>query len=87
MRHVPLAAVKDKLSQYAAAAAGGDEIVVTRHGKPYVRLVALSDDEAVRRQQRTDAALRLRAVGDEVLRRHGPIGVEEIVGWINEDRR
>ena len=87
MHHVPLAAVKDKLSHYAAAAAGGDEIVVTRHGKPYVRLVALADDEAALRQQRIDAALRLRAIGDEVLKRHGPIAVDEIVGWINEDRR
>jgi prevent-host-death family protein len=87
MRHVPLAAVKDNLSQYAAAAAGGDEIVVTRHGKPYVRLVALADDEAKRRRRGAEAAQKLYEIGQEVLRRHGPTPIETIVTMINEDRK
>ncbi len=87
MRQVPLATVKDKLSEYAAAAAAGDEIVVTRHGRPYVRLIALADDEAERRRRGAEAARKLAELGDEVLRRHGPTSIDEIVGWINEDRR
>ena len=87
MRQVPLATVKDKLSEYAAAAAAGDEIVVTRHGRPYVRLVALADDRAERRRLGAEAAQKLYDIGQEVLRRHGPTLIETIVAMINEDRK
>ena len=87
MRQVPLGTVKDKLSEYAAAAAAGDEIVVTRHGRPYVRLVALADDEAERRRRGAEAAQALYELGQQVLQRHGPTPIETIVAMIHEDRK
>ena len=55
MRKVPLAVAKDKLSEYAAAAAGGEEIIITRHGRPYAKLVAI--DEVTQRQRQRDSLI------------------------------
>ena len=55
MREVSLAVAKDKFSEYAAAAAGGEEIVITRHGRPYAKLVAL--DEVAHRQREREALM------------------------------
>ena len=40
MRTVSVAEAKAKLSEVLEAAASGEDIVITRHGKPYVRLVS-----------------------------------------------
>ena len=87
MRHVPIAAVKDKLSEYAAAAAAGDEIVVTRHGQPYVRLVALIDDEAERTRKGAEAARKLYDLGQRILEERGSTPLATVVDMIREDRR
>ena len=55
MREVSLATAKDKFSEYAAAAASGEEIVITRHGRPYAKLVAI--DEIVQRQREREALI------------------------------
>lgn len=55
MREVSLATAKDKLSEYAAAAANGEEIVITRHGRPYAKLVAI--DEVAQRQREREALI------------------------------
>jgi len=52
MREVSLAVAKDKFSEYAAAAAAGEEIGITRHGRPYAKLVAV-EEVAQRQRQRT----------------------------------
>lgn len=84
MRHVPIAEFKDRLSEVVAAAEAGEEIVITRHGRDVVKLVAVEQDAAARRRATFEAmaALReeLRAKGVRVTR-------EEVREWIAEGRR
>jgi prevent-host-death family protein len=39
MRHVPIAQFKDKMSEIMAAAEAGEDIIITRHGRNYMKLV------------------------------------------------
>lgn len=83
MRHVPIAAVKDKLSEYVAAAEAGEEIVITRHGREVAKL-APADGVIIERRQ---AALAGMAALRERLRDEGVrISREEIRDWIDEGR-
>lgn len=41
--------LKQRLSSYLDAAERGDEVVVTERGRPKVRIVAISDEGALRR--------------------------------------
>lgn len=84
MRSVAIAEAKNHLSELIAAAEAGEEIVITRHGKPAVRLVAAVDDRAARRGAVLD---RMFALGQEHLKKHGPTTAEEIIEWKNEGRR
>ncbi len=83
MTHVSMATVKDKLSEFAAAAAAGEDVVITRHGKPYVKLVAIDDTQARLRLQR-EALAELNAYRSA--RSPTGITIEEIIGWVREDR-
>ena len=83
MKHVPVAAFKDKVSQYIAEAESGDEIVITKHGKEAARLVPPAKDKRALRQE---AVERLRVLGAKVLANHGPTTSDEIREWIDEDR-
>lgn len=84
MRHVPVATFKDRVSEFIAEAEAGDEIIITRHGKPAARLIAAGfDKQAMRR----DAAEKLLMLGKKVLANHGPTPSEEIRQWIDEGRR
>jgi prevent-host-death family protein len=85
MRSVALSEAKDRLSEFVAAAEAGDEIVITRHGKPRAKLVPVEDSETRRRD--AIAALgkiaRLRAR----LRAEGRTAtVDELIAWKNEGR-
>lgn len=83
MKHVPVATFKDKVSEYIAKAQAGEEVIVTRHGKPTVKLVAVEDE---RRANHREAIRGLFEIGRAVYERHGPTSPEEIRGWIEEDR-
>lgn len=86
MREVSLAVAKDKFSEYAAAAAAGEEIVITRHGRPYARLVAI--DEVAQRQRQRAAVLasldayraRMAACGEGLIH-------EEVMALVDAQRR
>lgn len=85
MRNVPVSEFKDKASELIAAAERGEEIVITRHGKPTVKLVALPagvDVEKRREAFRLSDALiaKMRAEGRSV-------SLEEAIAWKNEGRR
>ena len=84
MRHIPIATVKDNLAEYAAAAARGDEIIVTRHGKPYMKLAPLSSDSLSRQRE---AVAELSALGDRIRGEGRGVPLEQIVAWVDEDRR
>jgi prevent-host-death family protein len=84
MKQVPVAAFKDKVSQYIAEAEAGDEIVITRHGKATAKLVAVSND---RMKAQREAIAMVRGVGQKILKERGPTPIEDIVRWIQEDRK
>jgi prevent-host-death family protein len=84
MRNVPVSQFKDNASALIAAAERGEEIIITRHGKPTVRLVAIPagiDMEKRRAALETLAKLRaeMRAEGRTAT-------LEELIAWKNEGR-
>ncbi len=86
MKHVPVAAFKDRVSQYIAEAEAGDEIIITKHGKPSARLVSAVDDEErkVRARAALDALLGHRK---RMLRAGRTASAEEVKSWISEGRQ
>lgn len=85
MRNVALSEAKDNLSKFVAAAARGEEIVITRHGKPAAKLVAASEEP--KQQRRARAALDNLARLREEMRREGRTAtIEEMIAWKNEGR-
>lgn len=87
MRQVPLATVKDKFSHFAAAAADGEEIVITRHGRPYARLISVLDDGTDGLKRSAETVDRLRALRSAIIDRGDALPLETIVEMIREDRR
>lgn len=83
MKHVPVAAFKDKISHYIAEAASGEEIVITKHGKEAARLLPPARDKQA---LKAEAVARIRALGQRILANHGPTTSVEIRQWIDEDR-
>jgi prevent-host-death family protein len=77
---------KNRFSELVARAGTGEDIVVTKHGRPVARIIAYADvadeAEAARRQSRSIA--RVRAVRARLLRR---FSVEEIVEGGGAGRR
>jgi prevent-host-death family protein len=79
---------KTKLSELLDRVERGEEVVITRHGKPIARLVAEDAPAeqakalAERSKMRREAiAARLRVAGEP------PITAGEIVSWVGEGRR
>jgi prevent-host-death family protein len=86
MREVSLAVAKDKFSEYAAAAAGGEEIVITRHGRPYAKLVAI--DEIAQRQRRREAVIaNLDAHRKHMAERGSGLTHDEVMALVDAQRR
>jgi prevent-host-death family protein len=83
MPSVALSEAKDHLSEFVAAAERGEEIIITRHGKPAARLVAIDDGK---RALHREAIRGLFAVGRTVFDHHGATSREEIRDWLEEDR-
>ena len=94
MRDVPISEFKDNASAWIAAAEAGEEIIVTRHGKPAARLVP-PDGGAARaaaveaeRRERQRVAVDALFEGGRVHRaKYGSVSTEQIVAWIKEDQR
>lgn len=83
MRHVPIAEFKDRLSEVVAAAEAGEDIVITRHGRDVIRLVAVERDVAARRRAAIEAMTTLR----EELRAKGvSVTRDDVRDWIAEGR-
>jgi prevent-host-death family protein len=85
-RHVPISEFKDHASELVAAAERGEEIVITRHGKPTVSLGPVKgkthDPEAAR------AALeRILARRDAMAEQGKTATAAEWIAWKNEGRR
>ena len=85
-RHVPISEFKDHASELVAAAERGEEIVITRHGKPAARLVA-APPEDLERRRRVDAAFARLADLRAGMRADGrTVTMDEILAWKNEGR-
>lgn len=94
MRQVPIAEFKDNASAWIAAAEAGEEIVVTRHGKPAAKLTAPDGGvaqqaaaEAARKARQAAAVDALFAGGREHRAKYGSVSTEQIIAWIKEDQR
>jgi prevent-host-death family protein len=86
MRHVPLSEAKDHLSEFVAAAEAGQEITITRHGKPAARLVAV--DTQPDRKARAAAAIDSLLERRTQMRAEGrTTTIEELIAWKNEGQR
>lgn len=84
MRHVPIAQFKDKLSEVMAAAEAGEEVVITRHGRDYMKLVPVEEDRMARQRAAFDGLAKLR----EQFRDAGLSATpQEWIEWKNEGRR
>ena len=58
MTNIPVAEAKNRLSEIIARVEAGEEIAVTRRGKPVVRLVAAQPVDAASRRARVADAFR-----------------------------
>jgi prevent-host-death family protein len=85
VRHVPIAAFKDRLSEYVDAVEAGEEVIITRHGKPTVRMTPIVDEAAVR-QRRRDAVETLLAFRETQRAKGNFVTAEEWIAWKNEGR-
>lgn len=85
MRHVPLSTFKDNASEYIAAAEQGDEIIITRHGRPAAKLVTAVDN-AERLRRSREAVERLLEHRERMRAEGRTTTVEELIAWKNEGR-
>lgn len=81
MREIGLFEAKNRLSELVGKAEKGEEIVITRRGKPAARLVALRNDDD-KRHQALEAVARIRE-----LRKGLTLGGLDIKELINEGRK
>jgi prevent-host-death family protein len=85
-RHVPISEFKDHASELVAAAENGEEIVITRHGKPAVLLGPIKAPE--RDPQIAAAAMERILARREAMRANGMTATaEEWIAWKNEGQR
>jgi prevent-host-death family protein len=92
MKHVGIFEAKTHLSNLVDEVAQGEEIVITRHGKPVAKLVGCAPQqepqlsapgpELVAQRRKALAELREIAARLKINPTH-----EEIKGWINEGRK
>ena len=99
MRDVPIAEFKDNASAFVAAAKAGEDIIITRHGKPMAKLTAVdgvaaeiekptpAQREAARRTEQREAVEALVVLGREHRAKYGSVSIDEIIAWKNEGRR
>lgn len=87
MRLVALSEAKDHLSEFVAAAEAGQEITITRHGKPAARLVAVDAQPDSRNAAKRAAIERLAEIRAELRALGMTATVEEMISWKNEGQR
>ena len=87
MRHVPIGAFKDKVSEYVSAAEAGEEVVITRHGRVTARLVPPVADVSIARQRAQEAFDDMAEARRRMRSKGLKISPEEWVTWKNEGRR
>ena len=77
---------KSRFSELIDRAERGEEIVVTRHGKPVARVAPLAKSE--RSPEEIEALMeRARALRESIRQESGTVTREEILAWRDEGRR
>ena len=71
MDHIGIYAARAKFSELIERAAGGEEVVITRHGRPIVRLVAAASANGGAARRRAAAVKRIERLREEL----GIVGV------------
>ena len=71
---------KNRLSELVEEAGAGEEIVITKRGKPVARLCPMAA------ASKADIEAALQAL-DERARKRGRFSAAEVRGWINEGRK
>ena len=86
-RHIPISEFKDRASELVAAVERGEELVITRHGKPAAKVVAVPPED-IDRRERVMAAFDKLATMRAAMRAEGrSVTMQEIIAWKNEGRR
>lgn len=84
MRYVPIAEFKDRMAEVMTAAVNGEDVIITRHGRDYVRLVPMqNDDVEAKRRALADLAAFRAAQRDRGV---PPTTRDDIRAWIDEGR-
>jgi prevent-host-death family protein len=86
-RHVPISEFKDHASELVAAVERGEELVITRHGKPAAKVVAVPPEDIDRRDRVMAAFDKLAAMRAAMRAEGRSVTMEEIIAWKNEGRR
>jgi prevent-host-death family protein len=86
MKHVPVAPFKDRVSEYIAETERGEEVIITRHGKPAVKMTAI-DQDADRRERSKAGFARMAELREELRAQGVRVSVDEIFAWKNEGQR
>ena len=86
MKHISVAMFKDRVSEYIAEAEAGEEVIITRHGKPAARLVAM--ENTFDRQAKVRNALENLSKMRDKMRAEGRTAtIDEMIAWKNEGQR
>jgi prevent-host-death family protein len=86
-RHIPISEFKDHASEFVAAAERGEDIVITRHGKPTAMLSSLPMPDGDRRRRAEEALANLGRLREQMRREGRTVTIDEIIAWKNEGRR
>lgn len=86
-RHVPISEFKEHASELVAAAERGEEIVITRHGKPAARLSGAARISEEKRRKAKEALARMTEIRAEMRARGMTATIEEMIAWKNEGQQ
>ncbi len=86
IQSIGLFEAKTHLSELVSRAEAGEEIVITRHNKPVVRLVAVEAVAGVDKARRRAAIKALRSLGEDIRRDGGGQAIPDIVQSIRDQR-
>ena len=86
VQSVGLFDAKTHLSELVSRVEAGEEIVITRHNKPVVRLVAVQAVPGVDKARRRAAIEALQRLGDDIRRGGGGAPIPDIVQSVRQMR-
>ena len=86
-RHIPISEFKDHASELVAAVERGEELVITRHGKPAARLSPARPQEDDRKRLVSEIFARFAEIRAEQRALGQTTTIAELTEWKNEGRR